>query len=234
MLVFCRRRSKPTIADLMKNVRLLIADPHRLVCDGLVALIQPLRTIDIVGFVQDGRSAVQQTLHARPDLLLMDIALPLLNGIEATRQILQNAPQTKIILTAANQSGRQVAEALRAGARGFVPKQSTFEELANALQTVVNGRAYISPHASQCIVDGLLNHGSNGQELSRLTPREREILQMVAEGHTTQTVAKILCVSPKTVATHRTNIMQKLGINNLARLVHFAISEGIVSAAHLP
>lgn len=212
-------------------VRILIADDHRMVRKGLVALLTAEDTFEVVGEADDGRVAVQMASQLQPDVVVMDLRMPNLNGIDATRQILGESPKTKIIGLSANSDSRSATEMLRAGATGYVFKQSAFEELATAIRTVMAGEIYLSPSlADGILADYLKGNGREpGSVFGMLSLREREVLQLISEGRATKEVAAELRVSVKTAETHRRNLMEKLHVDSVAELTKYAIREGLTS-----
>ncbi|HEX5228552.1 MAG TPA: response regulator transcription factor [Bryobacteraceae bacterium] len=212
-------------------VRILVTDDHRMVRKGLVALLQAEEGFEIAGEADDGRVAVQMAGQLEPDVVVMDLRMPNLNGIDATRQILGESPKTKVIGLSANSEARSATEMLRAGATGYVFKQSAFEELATAIRTVVAGEIYLSPSlADGILADYLKGHGREpGSVFGMLSLREREVLQLISEGRATKEVAAELRVSVKTAETHRRNLMEKLHVDSVAGLTKYAIREGLTS-----
>lgn len=212
------------------KLRIAVVDDHRLVREGLVARLECLDGIEIVGEGQDGREAVELCSVTHPDIVLMDIGMPVLNGIDATRLVRQECRGTRVIALSMHSEKRFVSEALRAGVSGYVLKDDAFDELAEAIRTVADGGVYLSPGVQEAIVSdyaGVL--GGSAMPRSELTPREREVLQMVAEGMTTKQVAARLHLNVKTVETHRRQVMEKIGADSVAGLVRYALREGITT-----
>ena len=213
------------------SIRIVLADDHRIVREGLRALVEKEQGIDVIGEAEDGRTAVRLALELFPDVVIMDITMPDLNGIEATRQILDKAPNIKVVALSIHRDKRFVTGMFKAGASGYLLKDSAFEELSKAIYTVVANQKYLSPSAVDLVVRDYLH--STATEVSQdsygLTSREREVLQLLVEGKSTKEIALILKVSVKTAETHRYQIMQKLGIHNIAELTKFAIREGMTS-----
>ena len=214
------------------KIRVLIADDHQIVRDGLRSLLEKEPDLEVIAAVEDGRTTVRLVEELQPDVVIMDISMPGLNGIEATRKITHDFPNIKIIALSMHDDGRFVTNMLKAGASGYLLKDCAFKELTKAIHVVVRtGKSYLSPDITDVVVSSYVT-GSSGPEpllYTALTPREREVLQLVVEGKTSSQIAAILYVSVKTVETHRTQLMRKLKINNLADLVKYAIKEGITS-----
>jgi DNA-binding NarL/FixJ family response regulator len=209
-------------------MRILVADDHTLVRAGLTSLIAHLPDMQVVGEASDGRQAMKLVRDLKPDIVLMDIAMPGLNGLESAERIHGLEPQIKIIILSMFANEEYVAQALKAGASGYLLKDAATTELEMALKSVAMGQFYLSPAISRQVVDTYLRGGPVGIEV--LTPRQREILQLVAEGKSTRDIADTLHVSVKTVETHRTQLMERLDIHDVAGLVRYAIRKGLVSS----
>ncbi len=214
------------------GIRILIADDHKIVREAIGSLLNDELGMEFVGEAEDGRTAVQLARELKPNVVVMDIAMPNLNGIEATRQIVHELPGVKVIALSERLDRRSVLEMLKAGASGYVPKQCAFKELVLAIQNVVSNQTYISPQISGTVVEGYLHRSAEHDDsaYSVLTPREREVLQLITEGKSTKVIAKELYVSPKTIDWHRSQLMKKLGVQSVAELVKYAISEGLTCA----
>ena len=187
--------------------------------------------MEVIGEAADGRAAVQMTHDMSPDVVVMDVGMPGLNGIEATRQIMNKEPDAKVVALSMHADRRFMGEMLKAGAKGYLLKDGAFEELANAIRSVVADKVYLSPRIADVVVDDYVRR-QNGVEPSafaKLTPREREVLQLMAEGRATKEIAMDLHVSIKTIETHRRQIMEKLQIYSVAELTKYAIREGLTS-----
>ena len=208
-------------------MRILVADDHTLVRAGLTSLIARLSDMEVVGEASDGRHAMRMVRELKPDIVLMDIAMPGLNGLEAAERIHGLEPQIKIIILSMHASEDYVAQALKAGASGYLLKDAATTELEMALKSVSMGQFYLSPAISRQVVDNYLRGGPTGIEV--LTPRQREILQLIAEGKSTREIADTLHLSVKTIETHRTQLMERLDIYDTAGLVRYAIRKGLVS-----
>lgn len=213
------------------TIRVLLADDHKIVRDGLRTLLEKHADIAVLGEAEDGREALQMTRKLSPDIVVMDIAMPELNGIEATRQILSEYPGVKVVALSMHSDKRFVSEMLKAGASAYLLKDCAFEELITAIRTVIKSKIYLSPGIAGVVLEDYIRKNSkkDSSVFSVLSDREREVLQLMAEGKTTKEVAAHLNVSIKTVETHRTNIMTKLDIHSIAELTKYAIREGLTS-----
>lgn len=213
------------------SISVIIADDHKIVRDGLRTLLETQPDIAVVAEAEDGRSAVQQVSSFSPDVVIMDIAMPDLNGIEATRQIVQNRPGVKVIALSMHSDKRFVGEMLKAGASGYLLKDCAFEELVTAIHAVKQNKVYLSPWITGLVVDNYVCSPARESQsvFTRLSDREREVLQLLAEGKGTKDVAHLLNVSIKTVETHRANIMTKLNLHTVAELTKYAIREGLTT-----
>jgi DNA-binding NarL/FixJ family response regulator len=213
------------------HTRILLADDHRIIREGLRALLQKQPDMEVVEEAQDGNAAVRLTEKLRPDIVIMDIGMPDLNGIEATHQIVARVKSAKVIALSMHSDKRFVVEMLKAGASGYLLKDCAFEELVDAIRSVCAGSIYLSHRVTGVVVDEYLHSGSGGGSTaySLLTAREREVLQLLAEGNTTKTIAYSLSVSTKTVEAHRKQIMKKLDVTSIAELTKYAIREGLTS-----
>jgi len=209
--------------------RLLLADDHTLLLDGLRMMLEP--EFELAGVVEDGQSLLTAAAKLKPDLILLDIAMPALNGIDAARQLRRIVPSAKLIFLTMHADADYITEAFRTGASGYLLKRSAASELMNAIREVLNGRSYISPILGSDRVE-LMNAASRpGQTFAeRLTPRQREVLQLVAEGRSRKEIAALLRISVKTVEFHKTRIMTELDIHTSAGLTRYAIDHGIAAA----
>jgi len=216
------------------TIRILIADDHKIVLDGLKALIEAQPDMKIVAQATNGREAVKLARKERPDMIIIDVAMPDLNGLEAVRQILTDNSRTKVLALSMHSDRRYVTGMLSAGASGYILKHCAFEELAQAIRTVLRNQVYLSPAIAGILVQELSQPKNrrarkHASSLSSLTPREREVLQLIAEGHSARDIAQHINLSVKTVETHRRQVMEKLGIRSVAELTKFAIREGLTS-----
>ncbi len=213
------------------STRIVVADDHEIVREGLCSLLDGQADFEVVGRARGGRTTVQMARDLRPSVVVMDIAMPLLNGIEATRQIAEDCPDVKVIALSMHSDRRYVARMLQAGASGYLLKDSAIEELVRAIRAVIAGHTYLSPSVAGSVVDDYVNQltAASADSLAGLTDREREVLQLMAEGVATKQIASRLHVSVKTVETHRQHIMSKLDIHSVAELTKFAVREGLTS-----
>ena len=216
-------------------ITILLADDHTVVRQGMVKLLEGEKNLKVIGEARDGRDAVSKVEQLRPDVVLMDISMPLLNGIEATRQIKKIRQQTRVIILSMHSHDRFVGELLTLGASGYLVKDSTGADIIMAINAAMKGDTYLSPTISRMVIENyvsLKKVKSTREELySKLSNREREVFQMIAEGRSTKEISQILFVSISTVKTHRSHIMEKLQLGNLSQLIQFAIELGIVEVA---
>ncbi|HNS95371.1 MAG TPA: response regulator transcription factor [Polyangiaceae bacterium] len=212
-------------------MRILLADNHKLFCEGLRTLFAGQTGVEIVGVATDGRMAVRLARELSPDLVIMDIGMPELNGIDATRQIRSEMPRIKVLAVSMHADRQYVAGMLSAGAAGYVVKDSAFSDLMKAVEMVLGGGCYLSPDVVGVVVDDYVQRLAPvpGTGLAKLSEREREVLQLMAEGYGTIDIGERLHVSRKTVETHRKNIMVKLELHSVADLTKFAVREGLTS-----
>ena len=208
-------------------IRILIADDHGVVAEGLKSLVEAQTDMEVVGLVADGREAVRLAREAQPDVIVMDLSMPELNGADATRAILQRDPRCRVIVLSMYAEREYVRRALKAGAAGYVVKRSAAKELVEAIRAVHAGQRYLSPRVADVVIDDYAEERDD--PLSRLSAREREVLQLLAEGRTGAEIAQRLSLSQKTVETYRARLVEKLGIRDVAGLVRFAIQRGLVS-----
>jgi len=217
----------------MSKVRVVLADDHTIVRQGLHALLASEEEIEVVGDASDGRAAVEKARELCPDVVLMDIAMPGLNGIEATRQLASLLPTTRVIILSMYTDPEHVVHALSAGAAGYVRKNDADAELVTAIRTGTHDFPYLSPHIDRKLIEGhlrkLRERAAARQDYHPLTPREREVLQLVAEGKPNKRIAATLGIAMRTVEVHRASMMRKLGVADQAGLVRYAVRKGIVS-----
>ena len=213
-----------------RKIRILLTEDHEVMRAALRSLLDAREEFAVVGEASNGREMMAIVEKAAPDVVVMDINMPELNGIEATRQLCARWPHIKVLGLSVHTKGRMVSELIKAGAQGYVPKSSAAQELLTAIRTVVKGKMYISPEVLGDLVETRSREASGESAFVKLTEREREVLQLLAEGSSTKEVADKLRLSVPTIHTHRQHIMQKLGARSIADLVRYAIREGIVSA----
>jgi len=213
------------------GIGVLIVDDHKIMREGLRALLENNESLTVVGEADNGRAAVQLAHELSPAVILMDLTMPGMNGIDATRRIVAECPGVRVLALSMHSDRRYIEEALAAGARGFLLKDCAFDELVGAIREVAADRCYLSPRIAGVVVrDYLGKRGrTDAPSVGRLTPREREVLQLIAEGKNTKEVAFSLSVSTKTVETQRIQIMRKLGTTSIAELTKFAIREGLTT-----
>ena len=213
----------------MKKIKVLVADDHTIVRKGLCALLEEEKNIEVIGEAGDGREAVRKAGSLNPDIILLDIRMPILNGIEAARQISQNYPDIKVLVLTMYSDDEHVFELLNAGAGGYILKKSAPSELVNAINALSQGDAFLSPLISKKVLERLKERSINKNRAEVcLTNREREVVQLIAEGCTNKQIGERLCISIKTVVNHRSRLMMKLDIHNTAGLTHYAIRKGII------
>ncbi len=211
------------------TIRVFIADDHALVRDGLRYLLQAQSDITVVGDASDGRQAVRRVQQLNPDVVVMDIAMPELNGIEAAHQVRATRPSVQIIILSIHSTIEHISRALQAGALGYLLKETAGIEVAEAVRAVHAGRRYLSSKIAETIIDDYSRHPNVTSPLDRLSPREREVLQLVAEGKSSAQIAEILSLSTKSVETYRARLMKKLDLDDLPSLVKFAIQHGLIT-----
>jgi DNA-binding NarL/FixJ family response regulator len=213
------------------SCRVILADDHTIVRHGLSKLLGQEKDIEVVAETKDGHSTIELTRELSPDLVIMDISMPDLNGIDATRRILRESSRVKILALSMHSGKNFVIEMLKAGASGYLLKECALEELIIAVRAVMAGKTYLSPSITDIVVENYVRCSSDDKStaFSILSQREREVLQLIAEGKTTKQVAKRLHISPKTVEGHRLRIIDKLNIDNVAQLTKYAIQEGLTS-----
>jgi DNA-binding NarL/FixJ family response regulator len=216
----------------MTKIGVLITDDHAIVRDGICALLALTGDIEAVGEATNGREALEMVKKLAPDVVLMDIAMPLMNGLEATRRIHKEFPQTKVIVLTQYEDREYVLPVIEAGAGGFVSKTAASSELTSAIRSVYRGDSFLSPSVARLLVEDyreMAKVGKSQDTSEQLTNREREILKLLAEGHSTREIARILVISPKTVERHKTNLMAKLDIHNRLDLFKYALRKGIIT-----
>ncbi len=213
----------------MTKIRVLVVDDHAIVREGVCALLARRKDIEVVGQASDGKQAVAQAAALLPDVVLMDISMPAMNGLEATQEIRKSLPGIRVLVLSQYESKEYVVPLLRAGAAGYIAKRARANELADAIRAVYLEGAFLPPNIARAVVDGVMASNTPANH-SILTERELQVVRLVADGLSSREIAERLCLSVKTVDTHRSNILEKLGAHSSAELIKYAIREGIVEA----
>ena len=217
---------------MQKNIKIVIAEDHTILREGLKALLTSDPQFDIIGEAADGREAVRCVEKLGPDLILMDLSMPRMSGMEAIREIKNRYPQTRIIALTVHKTDEYLHTTLQAGADGYVLKDATHDELVLAIKNVMKGKSYLSPGVSEKVIEGYLEGKESvapDSPWETLSPREREVLKLIAEGYKNKEIADDLCISLKTVEKHRANLMKKLDLHNAAALTVYAMQKGLVN-----
>lgn len=212
----------------MDKIKILVVDDHAIMRDGIRALLDLQEDMEIVGEAEDGNEAIEKTLKLRPDVIIMDLAIPGLDGLEATRRILKKMPSARVLVLTQHDNKEYVVAAVKAGVAGYVPKRALGQELVSAIYAVRSGNSFLYPSVAAALIDSYRRQVEE-EPYDRLTSREREILKLIAEGKSSREIAKKLYISLKTVMGHRTNIMSKLDIHNRTELIKYALRKGLVS-----
>ncbi len=217
----------------MDKKRIIIAEDHTILRAGLKALLESNPTFEVVGEADNGRDAIRRVAELKPDLIIMDLSMPGLSGIDAVKDIRDRYPEVKALVLTVHSEEEYVLSSLEAGANGYVLKDATQTELIAAAERVLNGKTYLSPEITEKVVDSYLQANKNSQEPATkwdsVTQRERQILKLIAEGHTNKSMASYLCISVKTVEKHRANLMKKLDLHSVSALTTYAMEKGIIS-----
>jgi two-component system response regulator NreC len=216
----------------MAKLRILLGDDHTLLRQGLRKILQERPDWDVVAEAGDGREAVRQALALQPDVAILDIGMPLMNGIESTRQIVRRRPDTHVLILSMHANEAYIIQALKAGAKGYLLKDSADTELIRGVEVVASGKSFFSPAVAKVMLDDYVRHLAEkgiADRFDSLSEREREIFQLVAEGRSTKEIAELLSVSPATIETHRAHVLQKLDVHNTAELVLYAVRRGVIS-----
>ena len=212
--------------------RVIIAEDHTILREGLKMLLSSNDELEVVAEVEDGLEAIRQTEILRPDMVLMDLSMPKMNGIGALQEIKRSTPETKVLVLTVHKTEEYILAALKAGADGYVLKDATHRELMLAIEQIFSGRSFLSPGISEKVIEGYLDGRKSMKPCSSwdtLTQREREILKMIAEGYKNRDIADYLCISPKTVEKHRANLMRKLDLHSASSLTAFAMERGLTN-----
>jgi DNA-binding NarL/FixJ family response regulator len=211
-------------------IRVLLADDHRILREGIRALIQDQADMQVIGESEDGLDTMKKVAQLNPDVVVMDIAMPLLNGLEATRQIRRDFPHVRVLILTMHENEEYIRQVLAAGALGYVLKDAAARDLLGAIRSVYQGEAVLSPAITRLVIEDYLRWGDIRPEdtTDGLTPREREVLQLIAEGYTNKEIAEIMSLSVKTVQSHRTNLMNKLDLHDRGELIKYAIQKKII------
>jgi DNA-binding NarL/FixJ family response regulator len=222
----------------MKKITVLLSDDHTLVREGLRALLEKTEDIQVVGEASNGQQSVREAKRLKPDVVLLDISMPLLNGLEAARQITKEVPSAKVLILSAYTDDAYIEHAVEAGAAGYLMKETAGEDLLRAIREIAGGNAFFSPPIARRLLkqwqEGLPNGGPARTKTPKLTSRQTEILQLIAEGYATKQIADLLSLSIKTVEKHRQDLMNTLNIHNIASLTRYAVSSGVVESNRLP
>ncbi|MBI4486275.1 MAG: response regulator transcription factor [Acidobacteria bacterium] len=216
----------------MAKLRILIGDDHTLLRHGLKKILQERTDWEVVAEASDGRDAVRQALAVQPDVAILDIGMPLMNGIEATRQIVRRLPDVQILILSMHANEAYIIQAVKAGAKGYLLKDSADTELLRGVDALASGKSFFSPAVAKVMLDDYVRHLADkglSDRYASLSEREREIFQLVAEGHSNKAIAELLSISAATVETHRAHILQKLDVHNTAELVLYAVRRGVIS-----
>ncbi len=212
----------------MDSVKLLVADDHEIIRNGVRSLLEAQPGWQVMAEASNGREAVEKANRLKPDVAVLDIGMPSLNGLEAARQILRNDPHIKIVILTMHESENLIREVLRVGARGYVSKADAIRDLVTAIKAVRRGLTFFTAKVDEVVLESYL--GNTGATCSRLTPRQREIIQLLAEGQTSKEIAVTLGLSVKTAETHRTNIMRRLNCHSISEIVRYAVRNNIIEA----
>ncbi len=213
----------------MDKIRVLVVDDHAIMRDGIRALLDIYDEVEIVGEASEGKEAIEKTRELLPDVIVMDIAMPGMDGLEATRRITKKNPKVKVLVLTQYDNKEYILSTIKAGAAGYVPKRAVSSELISAIRAVYKGESFLYPSAAAALIEDYLRQAEGGEPYDRLTAREREILKLIAEGHTSREIAEMLFISLKTVLGHRTRIMEKLDLHNRTELIKYAMRKGLVS-----
>jgi two-component system response regulator NreC len=212
------------------KIRILLADDHTILRQGIRSLLESEPDLDVVGEAEDGHAVVKMACELQPDVVVMDIAMPLLNGLEATRQIKRDCPRARVLILTMHENEEYIRQVLASGAMGYILKDAAATDLIGAIRTVNRGESVLSPAITRLVIEDYLRWGDlkDVNPGDDLTPREREILQLIAEGYSNKQIGEILCIAVKTVQSHRTNLMAKLDLHDRSELIKYAIRKKII------
>ncbi len=213
----------------MDRIKILMVDDHAILRDGIRALLGVHDDIEIVGEASEGKEAIEKVQELMPDVVIMDIAMPGMDGLEATRRITKKSPKTKVLVLTQYDNKEYVLSVIKAGAAGYIPKRALSSELVSAIHAVRQGDSFLYPSAAAALIEDYLQQAEGEEPYDRLTAREREILKLIADGHTSRDIANMLFLSLKTVLNHRVKIMEKLNLHNRTELIKYAMRKGLVS-----
>ncbi len=213
----------------MDKIRVLVVDDHAIMRDGIRALLDIYDDVEIVGEASEGREAIEKTRELLPNVIVMDIAMPGMDGLEATRRITKKNPKVKVLVLTQYDNKEYILSTIKAGATGYIPKRAVGSELILAIRAVHKGDSFLYPSAAAALIEDYLRQAEGEEPYDRLTAREREILKLIAEGHTSRKVAEMLFISLKTVLGHRARVMEKLDLHNRTELIKYAMRKGLVS-----
>lgn len=212
----------------MNKIKVLVVDDHTIMREGIHALLIPHDDIEIVGEASEGKEAIEKAQELGPDIIIMDISMPGMDGLEATRRILKQNKKIKILVLTQHDNREYVLLSIKAGVSGYIPKKALASELVSAIRSLYRGESFLYPAATTALIEDYLRH-AEGNSYDRLTSREREVLKLIAEGHTSRKIAEMLYISLKTVLGHRSKISSKLDIHNRTELIKYAMQKGLIS-----
>lgn len=213
----------------MDKIKVLVVDDHAIMRDGIRALLSLHDDIEIVGEAAEGKEAIEKTRELTPEVIVMDMAMPGMDGLEATRRIVKQNSRVKVLALTQYDSKEYVISAIKAGCAGYVPKRALGSDLVTAIRAVHHGDSFLYPSAATALIEDYRQHAQTSDLYDQLTPREREILKLIAEGHTSREIANMLFISPKTVMGHRTRLLEKLGLRNRTELIKYAVRKGLLN-----